>query len=99
MNRSQEEEGKAGPRLHPPERSVPMAQHLPVAGETSVLLKVRRKLSHGEQAVKHEQERNHGDDCSDDAGIGFAEDKLSLEHLGYPPHSIVTDQDRRYESH
>jgi hypothetical protein len=91
MNRSQKEERKAGPRLHPPERCVLMTQHLPVAGETFVLLKVRRKFSHGEQAMEYEHERNQGDDCGDDAGIAFAEDKLSLEHLGYPPHGIVAD--------
>src|SRR5215510_3805330 len=99
MYGSQEEERKAGHRLHPPERGVLMAEHSPVAAKVAILAKIRRELPHGQRRVEHKHHRNQGDHARDNGGVGSAKEELALEHLRDPPHRILADQDARDERH
>jgi hypothetical protein len=71
-----------------------VAQHFLVAAKFSKLVIVGGKLAHREQAVNHKHYRNQRDNCDHDTGIAPAENKLTLKHLGHPPHRILADQDR-----
>ena len=99
MHGSQEEECKAGHRLHPPERGVFMAEHSPVAAKVAILEKIRRELPHGQSSVEHKHHRNEGNHARDNGGVGSAKEELALEHLRDPPHRILADQDARDEGH